>query len=85
MRCCSPSDVAFFQCAYRDPTDPEFSQVEELVEKRERIVIDLLYGDHRGGQRMISRFLMIPRTDRSWMATVGRNWNVDRPDPRSTR
>jgi hypothetical protein len=78
-------DIAFFQCAYRDPTDPEFSQVRELVETRERIVIDLLYGDHLGGQRMLSRFLMVPRTDGSWMATVGRHWNVDRPDPRSTR
>jgi hypothetical protein len=76
------SDVAFWQCAYRDPSDPEYSQVKALVEARERMVIDLLYSDHLGGQRMISRFLMIPRSDGSWMATVGRHWNVDRPDPR---
>jgi hypothetical protein len=74
--------VAFWQCAYRDPSDPEYSQVKALVEARERMVIDLLYSDHLGGQRMISRFLMIPRSDGSWMATVGRHWNVDRPDPR---
>lgn len=75
-------DVSFWQCAYRDPSDPEYSQVRALIENRERIVVDLLYGDHQGGQRTISRFLLVPREDGSWMATVGRHWNVDRPDPR---
>jgi hypothetical protein len=75
-------DVAFWQCAYRDPSDPEFAAVRALVDSRERLVIDLLYGDHLGSQRMISRFLLIPRADGGWMATVAKHWNVDRPDPR---
>jgi hypothetical protein len=75
-------DVEFWQCAYRDPSDPEFVTLKALVEERQRLVVDLLYGDHLGSQRMITRFLLIPRDDGGWMATVGRHWNVDRPDPR---
>ena len=78
-------DVSFWQCAYRDPAEVEFGEVRDLVLTRRRLVVDLLYGDHLGGQRMISRFLLVPRGDGGWMATVGRHWNVDRPDPRETR
>jgi hypothetical protein len=46
-------------------------------------VIDVLYGDQHGGQRVISRFSMLPRSDQDgWLVTVARHWNVDRPDPR---
>jgi hypothetical protein len=48
----------------------------------ERIAVDLLYGDHLGSQRVISRFLLRPLEDGMWLATVGRRWNVDRSDPR---
>lgn len=75
-------DVAFWQGAYRDMTEPEVAAVSERITERERLVIDLLYGDHQGGQRVISRFSMLPRSDGDWMATVARHWNVDRPDPR---
>ena len=78
-------DVSFWQCAYRDRSDPEFTQLRDLVQERQRLVVDLLYGEQLGGQRMISRFLLLPRSDGSWMATVGRHWNVDRPDPREAR
>jgi hypothetical protein len=27
------------------------------------MTVDLLYGDFEGGQRMVSRFVMTPRTD----------------------
>jgi len=46
------------------------------------VTIDLLYGDHEGGQRMISRFALSPTPNGSWLATVGRHWNLDRPNPR---
>ena len=75
-------DVAFWQGAFRDPADPEVGEVRDRIEARERIVVDVLYGDHRGGQRMISRFSLLSRDDRGWQATVGRHWNIDRPDPR---
>ena len=75
-------DVTFWQGAYRDPTEPEFALISERIAARERLVLDLLYGDHQGGQRVISRFSLFPRSDGDWTATVARHWNVDRPDPR---
>ena len=44
--------------------------------------IDLLYGDHEGGQHTISRFSLAPKEDGHWSAAVVRHWNLDRPDPR---
>jgi hypothetical protein len=76
------ADVSFWQGAYRDQSEPELAEVEGRISARERLVIDLLYGDHQGRQRMISRFLLAPRADGNWLASVTRHWNVDRPDPR---
>ena len=45
-------------------------------------IVDLLYTDHEGGQRAISRFAMLPRPDSGYMCTVVRHWNLDRQDPR---
>ncbi len=75
-------DVSFWQGALRDPAEPEFARLGELITARERIVLDLLYGDHQGGQRVISRFSLLPRDDGGWLAVVARHWNIDRPDPR---
>jgi hypothetical protein len=46
------------------------------------MTIDLLYGDIEGGQRVISRFGLIARTDGTWLANPARHWNIDRSDPR---
>ena len=75
-------DVGFWQGALRDPDEPEFDAVRQRIAASERLIIDLLYGDHQGGQRAISRFGLQPRKDGAWMAIVVRHWNVDRPDPR---
>jgi hypothetical protein len=75
-------DVSFWQGAYRDPADPEFTEVSDRIVKRERLLLDILYGDHQGGQRVVSRFSLIPRDDGGWFATVVRHWNIDQPDPR---
>ena len=75
-------DVGFWQGAFRDPTAPEFAAAREAIDARRWLIVDLLYGDHEGGQRVISRFSMQPRDDGSWLAVVGRHWNVDAADPR---
>lgn len=75
-------DVAFWQGAYRDMAEPEVADVTKRINERERLVLDLLYGDHQGGQRVISRFLLSARGETIWLASVARHWNVDRPDPR---
>jgi hypothetical protein len=75
--------------ALRDPSEPVYAPVREAVKADAAIVLDLLYGDHEGGQRTIVRFVLAP-----WAAeeaqddpgarrvTALRYWNVDRDDPR---
>lgn len=53
-----------------------------MTNERQGFQVDLLYGDHEGGQRMISRFALTPMDDGGWLAQVARHWNVDRDDPR---
>jgi hypothetical protein len=78
----SANDIGFWQGALRDPSEPIFSEVREAVEARRAMTVDLLYGDHEGGQRTISRFAIIPSPDGSWLTAVGRHWNLDRANPR---
>lgn len=75
-------DLGFWEGAYRDPEAPEFADVSQAIEARQRIAIELLYGDHEGGQRTVSLFSMIPRDDAGWLVSVARHWNIDRADPR---
>ena len=78
-------DTSFWQGAIREPSDPGYSELMEAATTREPISIELLYGDHEGGQRAISRFSLIPRQDAEdtgWICTVVKHWNLDRPDPR---
>jgi hypothetical protein len=78
-----PNDIGFWQGALRDPSAPEFSAARRAIEARERLVIDVLYGDHEGGQRVVTRFSMTARdADEGWIVSAARHWNVDRADPR---
>jgi hypothetical protein len=75
-------DVGFWQGTFRDRTSADFVAARNAVEERRPASVEILYGDHEGGQRTISRFALIPRDDGGWIAAVARHWNVDRPDPR---
>jgi hypothetical protein len=77
-------DTGFWQGALRDPAAPEFDAARKVISNREPLTIYLLYGDYEGGQRVISRFLLRPgmRSERPWLLSVLRHWNIDRPDPR---
>jgi len=77
----APGDVGFWQGAFRDAGDEAFDAARAAIEEPRRIGIDILYGDHELGQRSITRFALSP-LDGRWLASVGRHWNVDRPDPR---
>ena len=68
--------------AFRDQHDPQYEEACKAVTAREQMTIDVLYGDHEGGQRVITRFSIIPRGEDVWLLSAGRHWNVDRPDPR---
>ncbi len=77
-------DTGFWHAAIREPADPGHAPLLQSVKERQRINLDLLYGDHEGGQRTISRFSLIPRQGdgEGWFCQVVRHWNLDRPDPR---
>jgi len=79
-----PSDRGFWQGAFRDSSDPLFATTRAAIEERRPITIDLLYGDYEGGQRVISRFALMPTSGEGdgWLVSVGRHWNLDRPEPR---
>jgi hypothetical protein len=76
-------DTGFWQGALREPSDPLFDRVRQAVRAEDPLQVDLLYGDHEGGQRTIVRFVISPwpETDGERAYTI-RYWNVDREDPR---
>ncbi len=89
------NDTGFWQAAFRDREDPEYAPALEAIKARSPVTIDLLYGDHEGGQRVITRFSFTAREgiapgtpagagaeDCTWFPAAVRHWNVDRPDPR---
>jgi hypothetical protein len=81
----APDDVGFWQGSFRDPSSDGYRAARSAVEEHRRIGVDILYGDFEGGQRMISRFMLTPLENEEglrWYASVGRHWNVDRPEPR---
>jgi hypothetical protein len=81
-------DVSFWQAAVRDPEDTLYEPLREAIAERTSISIDLLYGDHEGGQRTITRFHLTPRSHAEdqeswlWVCSTSRHWNLDRDDPR---
>jgi hypothetical protein len=78
----SGGDRGYWLGALRDPDDPAFGEARAAIEERSPITIDLLYGDHEGGQRTVSRFVIVPTRDDLWFVIVARHWNLDRADPR---
>ena len=75
-------DMGFWQAAFRDPSDPRFIDVRQAIDERRPMRVDLLYEDHEGGQRTISRFSITPVSEDRWITSVARHWNLDRDDPR---
>jgi hypothetical protein len=78
------SDVGFWQGAVRDPEDEFQVELIEAIKERHPLTVELMYGDHEGGQRMISRFTLTAGEggEPVWLCSVARHWNLDRPDPR---
>jgi len=77
-------DIGFWQGAFRDPSAPGFAEAKAAIEAQDPLTVDILYGDHEGGQRTVTRFALLPHSDGVWLASAGRYWNVDRNDPRPT-
>jgi hypothetical protein len=76
-------ETGFWQGAIRDRDDPAFEGLRAAAEGGGRVFVDLLYGDHEGGQRTIARFSIKHWEDvEGELAEVLRYWNVDGEDPR---
>jgi len=76
--------VGFWQGVFREPESDEFRAAADAIAGRVPVTVDVLYGDHEGGQRTITRFGMMPRQgeDAAWIVAAPRHWNLDRADPR---
>jgi hypothetical protein len=69
--------------AIREFDDSSLQSVRTAAARGERVAVEILYGDHEGGQRTISRFVVSdwPEVEGE-RAQVLRHWSVDRHEPR---
>jgi hypothetical protein len=65
----------FWQAAMRDPAAPRYQEVARAIETRGRVTVDVLYGDHEGGQPAIVRFVLMPEAG-SWRCDATRHWSL---------
>jgi hypothetical protein len=80
-------DISFWQAAVRDRDDPLYEPLRDAIQTGHGISVDVMYGDHEGGQRTITRFYLTPREHSEqepwlWLCSTSRHWNLDRADPR---
>jgi hypothetical protein len=78
----APGDTGYWQAAIRDADDEWRAIVRDAVSRRRPFTIEVMYGDHEGAQREITRFAIRPDADEAWSGHVGRHWSLDSPDPR---
>ena len=92
----APGDVGFWEGALRDPAEDVHKAARRAIEARDPVTVELLYSDHEGGQRTITRFILTPRVTGGssgetggspretpgWYAMQTLHRNLDRPDPR---
>jgi hypothetical protein len=78
----APGGSGYWEGAVREQADPVRDGLLRVLGERQAFTIDVLYGDQQGGQRTISRFIVLPGSDEGWYCQVARHWNLDRPDPR---
>jgi len=76
-------ESGFWQGAIRDRADELYAPLAAAFDSGGRIVVDLLYGDHEGGQRAIARFgVTVEEEGAARSANVIRYWSLDYDDPR---
>jgi hypothetical protein len=78
----APGDDGLWLSALRDRTAEVFTAVTDAFKAGEPMVINLLYGDFEGGQRVITQMTLRHVREEHWLAQATRHFNVDRPDPR---
>jgi hypothetical protein len=71
-----PGGLGAWQAAFRDPADERHRRLSEAIRTSGRITVDLLYGDHEGGQPTITRFVLLPEEQDRWRCEVTRHWSA---------
>jgi hypothetical protein len=74
--------VSFWQARLQAVSDEFYEPIGDTIRLRETITVHLLYSDHEGGQRAVTRFNISPTVDRTWLCSAILHWNLDRADPR---
>jgi hypothetical protein len=70
--------IGLWQGALRDDSEELHGAIARAATAREGILVDLMYADHMGGQRSITRFAITPAgEDRRWLCGAGRHWQLD--------
>jgi hypothetical protein len=77
-----PNGPGYWESALREPAESIHGEIATCIADREPFVGDILYGDQDGGQRTISRFVVLPAGDDGWYTQSPRHWPIDRPAPR---
>lgn len=70
-------ETGFWQGAVREPDDSFREGLDEAFASGAVLTIDLLYGDHEGGQLTISRFILTREQDGHWRPGVVRHWAAE--------
>ena len=66
-----------WQGALRDDSEELHGVMRDIVSNPRIFLVDLLYTDHTGGQRAISRFSVAPMPEGRWLCSATRHWQVD--------
>lgn len=75
----SASRAGFWQAALRDPEAALHQEITRAIATRGRITVDVLYGDHEGGQPSVARFVLLPQAG-SWRCDAVRYWSLPPSD-----
>jgi hypothetical protein len=71
----SASRAGFWQAALRDGTAGLHEEISQAIETGGRVTVDVLYGDHEGGQPSVTRFVLLPEAG-SWRVDATRYWSL---------
>ncbi len=83
------TDPGFCQIAIRDRESVFSQRIRRDLAAEDQFVVDVLYSDAEGSQRVISRFLVSRGPSEhadegeEYALTVSRHWNLDLPAPRN--
>jgi len=76
-----PGKIGFWQIAYRDNQDADYDPMLQAIERGE-FMADILYGDYEGGQRIVTRYVVLRDESGEWRESTVRHLQIDRTDPR---